>query len=78
MEQEERSITEPIQVNSHIVRAFLAEIGKRTKSDWTLNDYGRAIHTVLHFWHTEGYIPKPIDFEIHPVKKKENAVSIAK
>jgi integrase len=69
--EQKDGITTPPQININEVRAFLAELGGRTNSDWTLNDYARGIRTLLRFWHSEGVIPQPITFGMPKVRKKK-------
>jgi integrase len=63
-------ISVPYQITNNQVRAFLAALGARTKSDWTLNDNARGIRTLLRFWHAEGVIPNPVTFKMPKVRKK--------
>ena len=62
-------ISKPRQINSNLVRAFLADLSKRSTSDWTINDHARAIRTLLKFWNSEGVISHPVTFEMPRVRK---------
>ena len=64
---ESQGITAPDQLTARHVRAFMAELhGKQ----WTLNGYGRAIRTLLKFWHQEGYMPTPVKVDVPPVGRQ--------
>jgi site-specific recombinase XerD len=52
------------------VRAYLAELAGRGKSDGTLADHARGIRVMVRFWHAEGYTPAPVSFQIPKVAKK--------
>ena len=67
-------ISEPNQITSHLVRAFLADLGTRSTSDWTINDNARAIRTLLRFWCEEGVIAQPVTFQMPRVRKKKMSV----
>jgi site-specific recombinase XerD len=69
--EQKDGITTPSQININEVRAFLAELGSMTNSDWTLNDNVHGIRTLLRFWRSEGVIPQPITFRMPKVRKKK-------
>lgn len=64
---EAHGIQSPDQLTPRSVRAFLAELQGKA---WTLNGYGRAIRTLLRFWHEEGYLPQAIKVKVPSVPKQ--------
>jgi len=72
--EQKDGISKPRQINSNLVRAFLADLSKRSTSDWTINDHARAIRTLLKFWNSEGVISRPVTFEMPRVRKKKMLV----
>jgi integrase/recombinase XerD len=72
--EQSNGISEPSQVNSNLVRKFLADLDKKSASDWTMNDYARAIRTLLRFWHSEGIVADSIKFQMPRVRKKRMPV----
>jgi integrase/recombinase XerD len=67
---EGQGVDAPEKLSARYVRAYLAELVAKGKKDTTLNAHARAIRTLCIFWHTEGYIPQPIKFEMPKLEKK--------
>jgi integrase/recombinase XerD len=72
--EQHKRVSKPRQINSNLVRAFLADLGCRTKSDWTVNDHARAIRTLLRFWYSEKIVSHPVTFQMPKVHKKKMPV----
>ena len=72
--ERQNKIAHPDQIDVRMVREFLAEVGNRSTSDWTINDNARAIRTLLRFWYSEGVIPEPVKFQMPKVRKKKMSV----
>lgn len=73
---ETQGITDPAEVTARYVRAYLAELAPSMK-DTTLNGHGRAIRTLLIFWHNEGYMPQRVKFDMPMLTKKRLPVLTA-
>ncbi|MGD0879037.1 MAG: tyrosine-type recombinase/integrase [Anaerolineales bacterium] len=67
---EGQSVISPEQVDSRIVRQYLAELTGQGKADKTLHAHARAIRTLLRFWYAEHYIPSPVSFAMPRMEKK--------
>jgi site-specific recombinase XerD len=67
---EGQGVTSPVQVDTRIVRQYLAELTGQGKADKTLHAHARAIRTLLRFWHTEHYMPSPVIFAMPRMEKK--------
>jgi site-specific recombinase XerD len=65
-----QGIGSPAELSARHVRAYLADLAGRGKSDGTLADHARAIRVMVRFWLAEGYLPAPIAFQIPKVPKK--------
>jgi site-specific recombinase XerD len=74
---EVQGVTDPQEVTARHVRAYLAELGARGKSDTTMHDHARAIRTLLRFWHAENYTPQLVRFDMPKVGKKRLPVLTA-
>lgn len=72
-----QNISEPNEITARHVRVFLAELISTGKSSWIVNDYGRAIKTLLRFWNIEGYMQQPVRFDMPKVEKKRLPVLTA-
>jgi len=67
---ERQGITRPDEVTARYVRQYIAELVDSGKADSTAWDHGRAVKTMLKFWHEEGYLPQPVKFELPKIAKK--------
>jgi len=67
---EDQSITRPDEISARHVRAYLAELAGRGRSDRTVHDRASAIRTMVRFWHAENYIPQPVKFAMPKVAQK--------
>ena len=67
---EDQGITRPDEISARHIRAYLAELAGRGRSDRTVFDRASAIRTMLRFWHAENYIPHPIRFAMPKVAQK--------
>ncbi|MEP7133451.1 MAG: tyrosine-type recombinase/integrase [Chloroflexota bacterium] len=63
-----RDILAPAEVTARHVREYLAHLAD--KADTTRHDHARAIRTLLRFWHTEGYTPTLVKFDMPKLSKK--------
>jgi len=72
--EDQFNISKPFQINNNIVRAYLADLSNRSKSDWTVNDHARAIRTMLRFWYAEGTIPQLVKFQMPRIRRKKMSV----
>ena len=66
---EQRGVTKPEEISARHIRAYLAELANKELSDSYLHSNARAIKTLIRFFHTEGYISKPITFDMPPIRK---------
>lgn len=60
----------PQQITAYLVRQYLTELTEQGRKDTTIHDNARAIRTLLRFWHAEGYLEKPVKFDMPRVAKK--------
>jgi integrase/recombinase XerD len=67
---ESQGITRPDETSARHVRAYLAELAGRGKSDRTVFDHAGGIRTMLRFWYTEKYLSQPITFTMPKVAQK--------
>lgn len=67
---EGQGVSTPSQIDSPLVRHYLAELAEQGKQDTTLHDHARAIRTLLRFWNTEGYIEKVVHVAMPRLAKK--------
>lgn len=67
---EGRGVTSPLEVTARYVREYLAELAGRGAADSTVWGHARAIKTMLRFWHSEGYIPSPVKYDLPRMGKK--------
>jgi integrase/recombinase XerD len=74
---ETQGVTSPEQITARLVRQYLAELLSKGRKDTTLNANARAIRTLIIFWHTEGYIPALVKFEMPKLAKKRLPVLTA-
>src|SRR5688500_12473389 len=65
-----QGVTDPQEVAARYVRQYLAQLIARGRKDTTVHDHARAIRTLLKFWHSEGYMPAPIEFDMPKLAKK--------
>lgn len=73
---EQQGASNPKQVSAFLVRQYLAELADRGKADTTVQDFARAIRTLLRFWNNEGYCD-PVHFAMPRVAKKRLPVLTA-
>lgn len=66
---EGQGVSSPEQIDSSLVRQYLAKLIKDGKKDTTVHDNARAIRTLLRFWSDEGYC-KPVKFDMPRLSKK--------
>jgi integrase/recombinase XerD len=67
----QEEITEPNQIKSIHIRAFLAQTAKRGVRDITVHAFARGSKAFLRFLHDEDYIQKPIRVNMPKVGKKQ-------
>ena len=67
---ESQGVSTHQQITAFLVRQYLAELAERGKKDTTLHAHARAIRTLLKFWHAEGYLEKPVKFDMPKLSKK--------
>lgn len=67
---ESQGAIQPNQVDSSLVRQYLANLAEQGKKDTTIHDHARAIRTLLRFWHAEEYTPNPPKFAMPRLSKK--------
>jgi len=67
---EAQGVRTAAEVEARHVRAYLAELAGRGKSDGTLADHARGIRVCVRFWHAEGYLPAAVVVQIPKVAKK--------
>jgi integrase/recombinase XerD len=67
---EQRDVTAPHEVTARHVREYIAELIGRGRKDTTAWDHARAIKTMLHFWHVEGYTPTLVKFDLPKLAAK--------
>ncbi|MGD0610056.1 MAG: tyrosine-type recombinase/integrase [Anaerolineales bacterium] len=65
-----QNVSAPNEITARHVRGFLAGLISTGKSSWTVNDFGRAIKTLLRFWHAEKYMTDLVVFDMPKVEKK--------
>lgn len=71
---EAQGVTSPAEVSARWVRQYLAQLAG---ADTTIHDHARAIKTLLRFWHSEGYAPAPVTFDMPRVAQKRLPVLTA-
>jgi integrase len=64
-------------LTARLIRQYLSELVSRGKKDTTLHANARAIRTLVRFWHSEGYLPQLIKFEMPKLFKKRLPVLTA-
>ena len=67
---ERKGARNPQQIDAYLVRQYLAGLTELGKADTTLHANARAIRTLLKFWHSEGYMEKPVKFAMPRLAKK--------
>ncbi|HUI89158.1 MAG TPA: tyrosine-type recombinase/integrase [Anaerolineales bacterium] len=67
---EDNGATTAQEITAKHVRAYLASLAERRLEDSTINNHGRAIRTLLRFFHAEKYIREPITFQIPSIAEK--------
>ena len=67
---EKQGVTRPEELTARYVRQYLAELLSSGKKDTTLHANARAIRTLVRFWHSEGYMPQLVKFEMPKLAKK--------
>lgn len=65
-----QSVQSADETTARHVRAYLAELAGRGRSDGTLADYARGIRVMVRFWYAEGYLSAPLVVKIPKVAKK--------
>jgi site-specific recombinase XerD len=70
---ESMGITAPEEVTARPVRQYLAQLAAEGEADTTMHDHARAIRTLLRFWHSEGYLPQPVSFDMQKLAKKRRS-----
>jgi integrase/recombinase XerD len=65
-----QAVGSPAELSARHVRAYLADLAGRGKSDGTIADHARGIRVMVRFWQSEGYLPAPVVFQIPKVAKK--------
>jgi len=66
----EHDVSEPNQIKSRHIRAFLGEMAKRGCADSYMHTYARAMKTFSKFMLVEGYISEPIRFQMPKLSDK--------
>ena len=74
---EKQGVTRPEELTARYVRQYLAELLSNGKKDTTLHANARAIRTLVRFWHSEGYMPQLVKFEMPKLAKKRLPVLTA-
>jgi site-specific recombinase XerD len=74
---EKQSIIRPEEITARFVREYLSELVSSGKKDTTLHAHARAIRTLVRFWHSEGYMPQLVKFEMPKLFKKRLPVLAA-
>lgn len=64
------SLTDPADITTRHVRAFLAETAEQDVKDSTLHAFARGVRAFLNFCSAEGYIPEPIKVQMPRVANK--------
>jgi len=72
-----QGVTDPSDVTARHVRQYLAQLASEGKADTTMHDHARAIRTLLRFWHSEGYIPQLVTFDMPKLSRKRLPVLTA-
>ena len=67
---QKQGITEPTEITSMHIRAFLASYAERGCKDSYIHTYARSSRTFLRFLHQEGYIPEQISFQMPKIGEK--------
>ena len=67
---QKQGVTEPTEITSMHIRAFLASYAERGCKDSYIHTYARSSRTFLRFLHQEGYIPEQISFQMPKVGEK--------
>jgi site-specific recombinase XerD len=74
---EQQGVTSPEQITARHVRQYLATLAERGLADTSLHGAARSIRTLMRFWHSEGYLPALIKFEMPKLAKKRLPVLTA-
>jgi site-specific recombinase XerD len=74
---EKQSVTRPEEVTARYIRQYLSELVSSGKKDTTLHAHARAIRTLVRFWHSEGYMPQLVKFQMPKLSKKRLPVLTA-
>ena len=74
---EKQGVTRPEEVTARFICQYLSELVSSGKKDTTLHAHARAIRTLVRFWHSEGYMPQLVKFEMPKLAKKRLPVLTA-
>jgi site-specific recombinase XerD len=74
---EKQGVMQPEEVTARLVRQYLSELVSSGKKDTTLHAHARTIRTLKRFWHSEGYMPQLVKFEMPKLFKKRLLVLTA-
>lgn len=67
---ERREITNPSEIRSQHIRAYLSELRAPGLKNTTLHGHARAVKTLTRFMHEEGYLPEAVKIEMPKLAQK--------
>jgi integrase/recombinase XerD len=68
---EQHGVTSPAEVTAYYIREYISELIAKGRKDTTVWNTARAVRTLLLFWHSEGYIPELVKFELPKLLSKK-------